>query len=128
MKLSPLADAMADDIIWLLYDTEVEREDFVRALVELAHYYGSYKDVEAFFCLDCQVDTSRGEAEEYYMVHTELWLEVNPGNDGMLCIGCLEKRLGRELTRADFTDAPINELGDDEWPKSDRLVNRLSRI
>lgn len=28
--------------------------------------------------------------------------------EGFMCIGCLEKRLGRQLNYADFTDAPIN--------------------
>ena len=30
------------------------------------------------------------------------------GPHDYLCVGCLEARLGRELTAADFTDAPIN--------------------
>jgi hypothetical protein len=27
----------------------------------------------------------------------------------ILCIGCLEKRIGRTLCRADFEDVPIND-------------------
>jgi hypothetical protein len=27
----------------------------------------------------------------------------------ILCIGCLEKRIGRSLCRADFTDARVNQ-------------------
>lgn len=32
----------------------------------------------------------------------------NPRGEGFLCISCLERRLGRELVRADFIDAPVN--------------------
>jgi hypothetical protein len=39
---------------------------------------------------------------------------------GMLCIGCLERRLGRQLTPDDFMAAPIN---DD--PMASRLRDRL---
>lgn len=51
------------------------------------------------------------------MVHKSLWAEAGMEPDGMkpvsrnqfLCIGCLEVRLGRELTPQDFTDAPVNK-------------------
>jgi hypothetical protein len=33
---------------------------------------------------------------------------VKVQNEGMLCIGCLETRLGRQLTHEDFTDCPVN--------------------
>jgi hypothetical protein len=55
-------------------------------------------------CLDCGIDTY--EAGEYYVVRDEIW--PLPVDGGMLCVGCLEKRLGRRLQRADFTDAPLN--------------------
>lgn len=31
----------------------------------------------------------------------------SPGAE-ILCVGCLEKRIGRELAKADFTEVPIN--------------------
>lgn len=72
--------------------------------------------------MDCNVDT--GKIGEHYFVHTELWLKVTKSIQGMLCIGCLEKRLGRELTKEDFVDCYINN------PKnggmSFRLINRLN--
>jgi hypothetical protein len=46
--------------------------------------------------------------------------------EGMLCIGCLEKRLNRELNRYDFILAPINEIYDGS-KKSNRLIDRLRR-
>jgi hypothetical protein len=43
---------------------------------------------------------------------------------GMLCIGCLENRIGRKLRRTDFSEYPINNDG--KYPRSERLKNRLS--
>jgi hypothetical protein len=95
-----------------------------------------------FRCSDCEVDTSA--IEEYYMVKDVVWVEANKDlglkveNDGhpnktgltshdegrMLCIGCLEVRLGREVTRDDFEmHIPINavlvEIG------SERIKDRI---
>jgi hypothetical protein len=39
--------------------------------------------------------------------------------EGCLCIGCLEKRIGRRLKPKDFTDHPFNQL-----PGTPRLLNR----
>lgn len=60
-----------------------------------------------FVCLDCHVDTMK--INEYYMVKDTLWLEANPADFGMLCINCLETRLGRQLKPEDFPDYPINQ-------------------
>jgi hypothetical protein len=67
-------------------------------------------------CVDCGLGTYA--ADEYpHTIKTEVWEQVwvgrrkswrAPGTE-ILCIGCLEDRLGRRLTRADFTDAPCND-------------------
>lgn len=64
-------------------------------------------------CVDCGVRTCPVELEaswEYYMVLPEVWAASGLGShDGMLCLDCLETRLGRPLTGADFNpDIPIN--------------------
>jgi hypothetical protein len=75
-----------------------------------------------FLCLDCGIDTSR--IGEFYFVQTETWISVVGSKNGMLCIGCLERRLGRLLKQSDFTDAYINRR---DWgSKSARFLNRLS--
>lgn len=75
----------------------------------------------AFKCLDCECDTC--DVNEYYMVRDHLWRKAVPKRTGMLCIGCLETRLGRTLTKADFTDVPVNK----GWcPQSPRLLSRLA--
>jgi hypothetical protein len=74
-------------------------------------------------CLDCRRDTR----SEFYMLRKEVWLGTNLGvGDGMLCIGCVETRLGRRLTPEDFTDVPANS-DDKRFPKSARLLSRLGR-
>lgn len=70
-------------------------------------------------CSDCGDNTDL----EYYMVHDYIWDEF--GEDPFLCIGCLEQRMGRELTSGDFTDCPLNQV-DMGWNKSERLRDRLT--
>jgi hypothetical protein len=55
-----------------------------------------------FHCVDCGKCTS--SSGEYYMVDDDLWAVSGlEGNDGMLCLRCLEQRIGREPTIDDFT-------------------------
>lgn len=75
-----------------------------------------------FICLDCGVDT--GQIHEHYMLHDKVWLTVAPKR-GMLCIGCIEYRLGRELSAQDFNDSYLNRP--QTAPQSLRLRNRLTR-
>lgn len=66
----------------------------------------STRQRQRFLCLDCRVDT--GKIKEFYYIELSLWLRIVGSKDGMLCIRCCEKRLGRKLNCADFTDATIN--------------------
>jgi hypothetical protein len=72
-----------------------------------------------FSCKDCGCDY-----DESYMVHERIWKAHGVG-EGHLCVGCLEKRIGRQLRRQDFTNAPINEI---DAQMSLRLRDRLSII
>lgn len=45
---------------------------------------------------------------DWYMVHDEIWEEAGM-DQGFLHAACLELRLGRKLTSADFPDYPVNE-------------------
>lgn len=76
-------------------------------------------DMLAFDCIDCTVNTF--ENDEYYMVQFELW-ETYGVEEGMLCIGCLEDRMGRQLTSEDFIEAPINH--EEVFSKSNRFLDR----
>lgn len=88
-------------------------------------------------CLDCGIDTSsKTGIGEYYHVHEPVWFEAfgrtyDPAKwdpettmAGFLCIECLEARLGRSLTKSDFSDAPVNDPT--LYRKSDRFLNRVS--
>jgi hypothetical protein len=69
-----------------------------------------------FACADCKVNTAK--IEEYYMVHDNLWRAAGM-NEGMLCIGCLEKCINRKLTMVDFVLCPLNLMN---------LVNGSKRL
>jgi hypothetical protein len=81
-------------------------------------------------CRDCGTDTTpfdeSGEpmlgSWEWYGVRAEIWraAKMKP-RGGYLCIGCLERRLRRRLTRADFK-AP-DDITDLETP---RLIDRMT--
>lgn len=73
-----------------------------------------------FMCKDCGLDT----LDEYYMVHDAIWKQSGlPPLGGILCIGCLETRIGRKLVGSDFTACPVNE---GYFPRSQRHLERLA--
>jgi hypothetical protein len=79
-------------------------------------------------CADCGIGTiSTGE---WYMVKDEIWQQAwghisrSMPFQQILCVGCLEQRIGRMLRACDFTDAPINDPNDNDM--SERLRNRLT--
>jgi hypothetical protein len=63
------------------------------------------------------------------MVDDDLWYsatdELNTPTDIMLCIGCLENRIGDKLVASDFPDLPINR---GFFFYSTRLADRLRRV
>lgn len=111
---------------------------------ETAEYFGGleiksieigkpvYGSIASWHCLECKKDTFL--LDEYYMVHNDLWMsalrekdmDVNHGTDGMLCIKCLESRIGRELKAVDFTSAPISHVP--ERHRSELLQKRLKAV
>jgi hypothetical protein len=77
-------------------------------------------------CADCGIDTVA--AGEQYAIDDQLWgqaISLSPRRSPMveLCVGCVEKRIGRALTAADFKDAPINRP---HAGNSNRLARALS--
>jgi hypothetical protein len=63
---------------------------------------------------------------ERYMVNHQMWDEVTyeEGHAHMLCIGCLEARIGRRLWHGDFINCPLNY--GDLREHSQRLAHRLT--
>ncbi|MGH8870838.1 MAG: hypothetical protein ACRDWS_02575 [Acidimicrobiia bacterium] len=89
-----------------------------------------HADPESQVCHDCGLLAWRQQegwrlAHEDFSVHDELWDAVCPDDavewleDGeifregsfVLCIGCFEERLGRQLTREDFKTPPGRRFG-----------------
>ena len=58
------------------------------------------------------------------MVHDRIWFSVATKRV-ILCIGCLEARLGRKLGPDDFTNVPANNVFKYKELFSDRLLNRM---
>lgn len=79
-----------------------------------------HKSKTKWLCVDC----SRNTKFEHYFVNNDVWFnQAGMGEIGMLCVACLENRIGRRLTKNDFTDAHINN------PKTNMMSDILrSRI
>lgn len=75
-------------------------------------------------CMECHINTLA--SGHYYMLKNELWEQITSksfkghlGIKGMLCLNCVEKRLGRQLTENDFDlTIPIN------WDIIKKINNR----
>lgn len=83
-----------------------------------------YWRMAGIYCLDCQKNPL--VLSEYYMVHDSIWESVVKPKDreGMLCVSCLENRLGRRLDPGDFSVCLLN-TNHDVFEKSPRLLERL---
>jgi hypothetical protein len=73
------------------------------------HNQEALRRYRAAICNDCGMSTTpktrlgkiRARSWEWYMVHAHIWAQAGM-TDGFLCIGCLERRLGRHLKPDDF--------------------------
>ncbi len=80
-------------------------------------------------CRDCGIDAwmfvENGRVvQEDYVVHDDVWAAGSgDASDGVLCIGCFERRLGRELRHDDFMYAPFVMMG---MTPSERYFARLA--
>ena len=105
---------------------------------------------ESWACIDCGINTAPGclnraqmeqafasdfadrgvrltfnEFSEVYIVKPNIWKSAGmEAMGGCLCIGCLEKRLGRKLTPKDFPRKhPLNQT-----PGTERLLARRGQM
>lgn len=62
-------------------------------------------DFIIFPCTECHERVGK-----HYMVHDALWASVGATGREVLHVECLQKRLRRKLTEADFMDVPLNVL------------------
>ena len=91
------------------------------------------------FCADC--NSPVGPMGEWCLLKNSVWETAWPGtgqnsvHDPMpmkhnLCIGCVEKRIGRKLSRADFDMRSQHNRENNprrQFPMSRRMKNRLGR-
>jgi hypothetical protein len=84
------------------------------------------QDLERLTCSDCNVNVL--EIGEYYMAHPKIWDdELGLGWKDNLCIGCLERRLGRRVSLKNWDLGwPLRY----EWmfPESERLMDRYGCV
>jgi hypothetical protein len=68
-----------------------------------------WKVDKSFRCLDCGICTS-ANGEYPLMIRDELWYQIVPGGEGMLCRADMERRLGRPLTQEDLIPLPNRRM------------------
>lgn len=64
-----------------------------------------HSDFIIFPCTDCHERVGK-----HYMVHDDLWASVGATGREVLHVECLQERLRRKLTGADFSDVPLNVI------------------
>lgn len=79
--------------------------------------------MDFLFCGDCEYDVTFS-FEYAYMVRNDLW-EESGGRDKVLCVSCLEKRIERILSPADFPpEIPLNFMS---FCRSIKLQERMGK-
>lgn len=63
---------------------------------------------EHWCCKDCGKDTYINNID-YYIVNHEIWEKFGVGSD-MLCLNCIETRIGHKLTKKDLIDCFVNKF------------------
>jgi hypothetical protein len=81
------------------------RLDFLRA-----HRFNLRK-VKEWLCDDCSVDTSMWKGNGHcYVAHDAVWSQAGAGGNTILCLDCLEGRLGRPIVAEDLFLTPWEML------------------
>lgn len=71
--------------------------------VEKYHCSKDFLKFHIPLCQDCSTDNM-----DYYMITEDLWDKYGC-DDRMLCLDCLQKRMGRGLVISDFTNCIVND-------------------
>ena len=84
------------------------------------------KEIELAILLYGEAEQHMTDDQEVYTVTKEVWQATGLDDmGGCLCIGCLEKRIGRRLKPKDFPpDHPFNAP---DFPATQRLRKRRGR-
>ena len=68
------------------------------------------KTPESWCCVDCGAATTNLAGKDTPVYRPEAWAAGMKAMGGCLCVGCLEKRLGRCLRPKDFTRRPFDAV------------------
>lgn len=63
--------------------------------------------VSKWICCDCGTDCFIDD-RDFYMLQHDLWAKYGVG-EGMLCMNCIEDRLGHPLTKDDILPCHVTE-------------------
>lgn len=128
-----MTHSFSDFLDWLMavemdYDEFAGRDRYtIPELIRMATHATDMLEV-TWDCFSCGVDTFA--LGEDYAVHNELWRTY--GVEGVLCIGCLEMRLGRKLGPGDFPEGfAARDNRSEHFPnycRSERLNDRLGWV
>jgi hypothetical protein len=113
-KLIDLSNGLVEN--WCCVDCGMNTAPGCSTRAEVEEVFRNADDVDA------AVPTQHiGPDSELYTVRDSIWKRAGMGR-GVLCIGCLEKRIGRRLKPKDFV--PEDALNFPELPCTDRLRDR----
>jgi hypothetical protein len=116
IKLRAASQEEADKKALAMFEEHACTEGLIAAGLGLPQPWDEHESIDRdpevekrFRCVDC------GKEAEYYTVAVELWASTGLApNGGKLCLACLEKRIGREVTLDDFNRLlPLRE----EWKR-----------
>lgn len=87
-------------------------KEIVDIMYEIIEDHNDNKKIiedEHWACVDCN-KLCYDDNRDYYMVTDEIWKKQGVG-DGMLCMDCMEERLGHKLTKEDILVCPLTQVG-----------------
>ena len=67
------------------------------------------QEKQHWLCQCCSKDTWE-EEKDYYMLKDHIWKKIASDPDGMMCMDCVEEKLGHKLTADDILICPLTEL------------------
>lgn len=108
-----------EDLHAQLHQHGAEDRECVYLSIAKDAWLGTIKRWE-YDCADCGTDST----DERYMVRDHVWAAAGMCPFGFLCVGCIEKRLGRRLNASDFLAVPLNHAPG--YRRSERLAARLA--
>lgn len=86
----------------LVQESTPWKENRPGAFTREFEYKGLYFAESYYACQFC-----KSPFGHRYAVHDEIWMQANLGA-GIVCLKCLEVRIGRPLVREDFKNVPAN--------------------